>query len=181
MRDARLHRIRHLLMRLALGFILGWFGVQQARDPSEWVKFVPIVAARYSPIDVTDLILLHSASLILAATGILLGLFLFGSCLLAAGILLQIIISLLLGDGAADVIVRDLGLLGLAVALALDPVRFGNIEMARWKQPPPVPASPDSQDGTSPLDRGMLWRARAIGAALLVTIILALLFFTRRA
>ena len=60
----------------------------------------------------------------MAATGIVLGLFLRKACLLAAGLLLEIIVGLVLTGDDAGLIVRDLGLLALAVTLALDPTQF---------------------------------------------------------
>lgn len=115
---------RHLLMRITLGFILAWFGVQQVLNPSEWTDFIPAIISGYSPIAAVDLILLHGIFLLIAATGIILGLFFVGSCLLAAGIFFEIILALLLTGNNGSLIVRDVGLLVLAIALALDPVRI---------------------------------------------------------
>ena len=120
----RLQRARHLLMRITLGFILAWFGVQQVLNPSEWTDFIPAIISGHSPIAAVDLILLHGIFLLVAATGIILGLFFVGSCLMAAGIFFEIILVLLLNGNNGSLIVRDVGLLALAIALALDPVQF---------------------------------------------------------
>ena len=117
-------RARHLLMRLTLAFILGWFGIQQVLAPSEWTDFIPAIISGHIPIAAVDLILVHGVLLLVAAVGIILGLFLVGSCLLAVGLFFEIILVLLLTAGNSGLIVRDVGLLALAIALALDPVQF---------------------------------------------------------
>ncbi len=122
--NARLHYLRHLLMRLAMGFVLAWFGAQQISSPGDWTQFIPEVIADQVPLAKQHLIILHSILLLLAATGLITGVFLRAACLLAIGLLLEIIVSLLLIHGASGLIVRDLGLLGLSAALALDPTRI---------------------------------------------------------
>ena len=114
MGDPKLLGARHLLLRIALGSILAWFGMQQAINTGEWTGFVPSIISSDSPVAIADLILLPCVFPLLAATGIVLGLFLRKACLLAAGLL--IIVGLVLTGDDAGLIGRDLGLLALAVA-----------------------------------------------------------------
>lgn len=118
-------------MRLTLGFVLAWFGIQQTLNPSEWIDFIPAIVSNHSPIPATGLIHIHSAFLLLAAAGLVTGLFLVGASLLATAVILQVTISLLLDGGVAALIVRDVGLLGMAGALAIDPVRFWCLKSLR--------------------------------------------------
>src|SRR2546425_5138853 len=118
----------HLLMRAGLGFVLGWFGVQELHSPSEWAIFVPSFVSDYSPISVNDLIFLHGFLLLLAAASIVLGLFLVLGCFLALGLLVEIVVGLLIDGGASDLVIRDVGLLALAGALGLDRARVWRLD-----------------------------------------------------
>jgi len=112
--------IRHLLLRFCLGFILVWFGIQQVISPSEWAHLVPETMSSHSPIGDIGLIFVHGALLTMAAIGISVGLFPKSSSLLAAALLLEIIVVLLIGGDSSGLIVRDIGLLVMALVLALD-------------------------------------------------------------
>lgn len=124
--------IRHLLMRLMMGFILGWFGGLQVRSQSDWVDFVPDFISRLSPIADSYLIFLHGSLLLLAAVGIFLGLRFAAASLLATILLSFIIFTLIVGEGSVNLIVRDIGILGLAIGLTFDPVRFWQLDTAQW-------------------------------------------------
>src|SRR5712692_1414240 len=124
-------------MRAALGFVLSWFGVQELRSPSDWAVFVPSFVSDRSPIAVNDLILLHGFLLILAASFIALGLLYVIGCLLATGLLAEILLGLWLDAGVNDLVIRDLGLIALAAALALDPVRRWQLESVLPSVPAP--------------------------------------------
>ena len=53
------------------------------------------------------------------------------AAILAVAAISQIIIGLVLEDGALNLIVRDIGILGLAVGLALDQPRFWQLDSVR--------------------------------------------------
>ncbi len=112
--------MRHLLLRFCLGFILVWFGIQQMISPSQWTGFIPEVISSHSPVGGIGLILVHSTLLLLAAIGIFVGLFPKSACLLAAALLLGIVMGLFFRDNSGSLIVRDIGLLVMALALAFD-------------------------------------------------------------
>jgi uncharacterized membrane protein YphA (DoxX/SURF4 family) len=116
---------RHLVMRLGLGFVLGWFGVQELHSPSQWGVFVPSFVANISPVNVDDLILLHGFLLVVACAAVVLGFLYRPGCILAMALLGEIIFGLWWdGGGISDLVVRDIGLLGLAAGMALDQSRF---------------------------------------------------------
>ncbi len=168
---------RHLLMRLGMGFVLSWFGVQELRNPSEWAVFVPPFVSDLSPLAINDLILLHGFLLLLAAAAIVLGLLYLPGCLLAMGLLFDIIFGLWLDAGLSDLVIRDLGLLALAGALALDPVRFWRLETVLPKLPTPSRAARRrSKSANAPLTPQPLWLAQASGGAALVAAVLVLAF-----
>ncbi len=130
MADIDRQRVRHVLMRAGLGFVLAWFGVNELRSPSEWAVFVPSFVVDHSPVAVNNLILIHGALLVVAAAFIGLGLVYVIGCLLAMGLLAEILLGLWLDAGVSDLVIRDLGLLTLSVALALDPVRSWHFDNA---------------------------------------------------
>ena len=121
--------IRHLLMRLTLGFTLGWFGLLQALSPGEWIDFVPEMVSRWSPLADATLVLIHASLLLLAATGILLGLQFKRASILGLFLIADIILALILGDGSMNLIMRDIGILGLAIGLSLDDTRFAQLDL----------------------------------------------------
>lgn len=116
---------RHLVLRLGLGFVLGWFGTQELHSPSEWGVFVPSFVGSISPVSVDDLILLHGFLLLIACGSVVLGLAYRPGCMLAMALLGEIIFGLWWdGGGISDLVVRDIGLLGLAAGMTLDGSRF---------------------------------------------------------
>jgi hypothetical protein len=122
---------RHMAMRLGLAFVLGWFGVQELRSPSEWAVFVPSFVGNISPLAVNDLVLIHGFFLLLACCSITAGLLYLPGCLLAMGLLAEILFGLWWdGGGISDLVIRDVGLFALAGALAIDPSRFWHLDNA---------------------------------------------------
>jgi hypothetical protein len=115
-------------MRLGLGFVMAWFGAHELHSPGEWTVFVPKFVAGISPIGVNDLIVLHGFFLVLAAAAVLLGVFYVAGSVLAIGLMAEIVFGLWYDGGVSDLVIRDIGLLGLAVALAFDPSRFWHLE-----------------------------------------------------
>lgn len=114
------HLIRHLLLRFSLGFILVWFGTQQVINPSEWTGLIPETVANHSPVGDIGLILVNGTFLIVAAIGISVGLFPKCACLFAAAHLLAIIVDLFFMGNNGGLIVRDIGILVMALVLAFD-------------------------------------------------------------
>jgi hypothetical protein len=122
---------RHIVMRLGLAFVLGWFGVQELRSPSQWAVFVPSFVGNISPVSVNDLVLVHGFFLLLASCSIVAGLLYLPGCLLAMGLLAEILFGLWWDSGGiSDLVIRDVGLFALAVALAIDPSRFWHLDNA---------------------------------------------------
>jgi hypothetical protein len=115
-------------MRAGLGFVLGWFGIQELRNPADWAVFVPSFVADHSPVALNDLIVLHGYLLIVSAAAVLLGLLYVPGCLLAMGLLSEVILGLWLDSGVSDLVIRDVGLLALAGGLAIDPVRSWRVD-----------------------------------------------------
>ena len=177
-------KARHLLMRLAMAFVLSWFGIQELRSPAEWAVFVPNFVSDHSPIAINDLIIIHGFLLLVAAAAIFFGVFHLLGSLLAMGLLADIILGLWLNDGINDLVIRDLGLMGLAAALALDPLRFWQLERALAERlfirPRSKPAKARKGPAKAPpMPRQLPWLARAGTGTLLVAAVLGLSFLLR--
>lgn len=100
-----------------LGFVVLWFGIGEIMSPQNWIAFVPDFLGNGQL--ATTAVFFHG--LILSACGLLL-VFNHYRRLAAAVIgllLLEIIINLVFQAGLSDVAVRDIGLLGMAIALAV--------------------------------------------------------------
>jgi hypothetical protein len=122
------HPLRHLLMRGSLGVVLAWFAAQQLYDPGDWTHFVPAFLAD-AGLPETALIRLHGLLLLVSAVGLLAGTAVREAAGLAAFILAQIIAALAIEGGEGNVIARDVGLLGLALALVFDPTQASAREL----------------------------------------------------
>jgi uncharacterized membrane protein YphA (DoxX/SURF4 family) len=122
------HPLRHLVMRWSLGVVLFWFAAQQLYDPGDWTHFVPAFLAD-AGLPERALIRLHGLLLLCSAAGLLAGTAVRQAAGLAAFILLQIIVALAVEGGEGNVIARDVGLLGLALALVFDPTQASAREL----------------------------------------------------
>ncbi len=164
--------LAQLVTRLGLGFVLTWFGIQELRDPASWAIFVPGFISDHSPVAVEDLLLLHGFLLVLAAALIVAGIFYLPGCLLAVGLLVEIVFGLWLDNGMSDLVVRDIGLLAVGAALAVAPLRSWSLESAvvawvdRHTQRRPAKAPRNAL-----LDRAWLVRL-ATGAGVMLAVIL---------
>ncbi len=173
----RRSELRHLVMRLALGFVLGWFGVQELHSPSDWGVFVPAFISNHAPNAVNNLVIAHGFLLTFAGAGVLFGLFYLGGAALAVGLLSEVVIALWADSGMSDLVIRDIGLLGLAAALAVDPVRVWHLDDLLLKRIHAARgASGKKKKGRldEPVPLGVLSWARAGSGALLAASVLAL-------
>jgi hypothetical protein len=117
--EARCHLRRHLIMRWSLGLVFAWFAAQQLYDPDAWVDFVPSFMQGVVTLSAPMLIRLHGTLLLVASVGLLAGAGVRLAAGLGAFILLQIIAALAI-NGEANLVARDIGLLGLALGLVFD-------------------------------------------------------------
>ena len=168
--------LRHLVMRLALGFVLGWFGVQELHSPSDWGVFVPALISSHAPNAVNNLVIAHGFLLTLGGASVLFGLFYLGGALLAVGLLGEVVIALWADSGMSDLVIRDIGLLGLAAALAVDPVRVWHLDDLLLKRMHAARRPSGKKKGRldEPVPLGVLSWARAGSGALLAVSVLAL-------
>ena len=101
--------------RVLLGLVLGWFGYHELAQPSLWTGYVPVLPAG-SPAAVLA-VLAHGWLLLILAAALIAGIATRIAAAIAAVTLAEIVISLTVTAGLSDLVVRDLGVLGLAICL----------------------------------------------------------------
>jgi hypothetical protein len=100
--------------RLLLGLVLAWFGYHELVQPSWWAGYVPVVSG--STLAVL-LVLAHGWLLLMLAVAMFAGIAIRAVAAVVVALLLQIVTSLTISGGLSDLVLRDVGVLGLAVCL----------------------------------------------------------------
>lgn len=101
-----------------MGLVLVFFGFWELTDPAQWTGFVPApVAAAVPPVSLVlghgwVLFVLAAAALVDLAGGIV--------SWIAVAVMAEIVTGLLVTSGLTDTLVRDVGLLALALVWALE-------------------------------------------------------------
>jgi hypothetical protein len=104
------------IARVSLAFCFLSFGVWELIDPSFWSGYVPSFVADLAPVN--TLVLVHGASLCVVALGVLSGKWAKVWTTLAALMLLEVTLPILLDEGFSPTFIRDAALTGFAAALA---------------------------------------------------------------
>ena len=100
--------------RVLLGLVLAWFGYHELVQPSLWTGYVPVVSG--STLTVL-LVLAHGWLLLMVAVAMLAGIAIRAVAAVAVALLLEIVTSLTISGGLSDLVLRDVGVLGLAICL----------------------------------------------------------------
>ncbi|NYD42958.1 hypothetical protein [Nocardioides panaciterrulae] len=100
--------------RILFGLVLAWFGYHELVQPSLWTGYVPVVSGSTL---LVLLVLAHGWLLLVLAVAMLAGIAVRAVAAVAVVLLLQIVISLTMSNGLSDLVLRDVGVLGLAVCL----------------------------------------------------------------
>ena len=104
-----------LAARVLLGLVLGWFGYHELVQPMLWTGYVPVLSPT-SALAVLA-VLAHGWVLLMLAAALIAGI----ATRIAAGIaaitLAEIVVSLTVTAGLSDLVLRDVGVLGLAICL----------------------------------------------------------------
>lgn len=108
-----------LVMRLSLSFVFAWFGISEILNPSYWSGYVPQILKEIIPIPILPFVQGHGAVLVFLAVCFFFCFRLRYIGALALLVLLSIIGGLISMNGFDEIVVRDIGLLGLALAIWL--------------------------------------------------------------
>ena len=110
-------RTSHLILRLSLAFVFLWFGIDKFIHPDYWINaWVPIwflaVLDRLN-MEAVKFIYLNGIFEIVVGLGLVFNIFVKGFAFLAVLFLMAVMLS----SGFNEVIVRDIGLVGIGLAL----------------------------------------------------------------
>ncbi len=108
-------RIPLLIERLGLAFCFLSIGLWELVDPAYWFGYVPSFAQPLG--DMSVMVRIHGATLVLIAAAVLSGFRLRIASGLATLMLLQIVAVLALESGFTEILVRDIAILALAAAV----------------------------------------------------------------
>lgn len=108
-----------VVMRFFLGFVLLWFGVQEVIEPRYWSGYVPPIVLQFFPFSVNVFVQIHGLVLCLLGLGLFFKILIRFTGFIIMGVLLSIISGLIMTQGFNEIVVRDIGLFGLALAIWL--------------------------------------------------------------
>ena len=100
--------------RILLGLVLAWFGYHELVQPSLWTGYVPVVSGSAL---LVFLVLAHGWLLLVLAVAMVAGIAVRAVAAVTVALVLEIVISLTVTSGLSDLVLRDVGVLGLAVCL----------------------------------------------------------------
>jgi uncharacterized membrane protein YphA (DoxX/SURF4 family) len=106
-----------VILSLALGFVVIWFGINEIMHPASWTAFAPSFLGEGSL--VYNLVIIHGFVLIISGISLILGFNRRFFALILSLMLLDIIITLIYNSGLEEIAVRDIGLFGMAIALMM--------------------------------------------------------------
>jgi uncharacterized membrane protein YphA (DoxX/SURF4 family) len=113
---ARVAAYAPVIGRVLLGLVFAWFGYHELVQPHLWTGYVPMISSTSTL--ALAAVLAHGWVLLVVAAALVLGI----APRLAAGIgvlvMLEVVLALVAAHGLSDVSMRDVGVLGLALALA---------------------------------------------------------------
>lgn len=108
---------RNSILSFFLAFVLAWFGIHELFTPVDWVVFVPSFLGGGSL--ATASVTIHGIVLIVCALMLIFDYHRRLASGIVAIMFAEIIFTLLKSSGLSDVAVRDIGLLGMAIANSL--------------------------------------------------------------
>ncbi len=101
--------------RILLGLVLLWFGYHELVVPGLWTGYVPIISQSSHLAQI--LVLTHGWVLTILAVALIFGVAPRLASLLTVVLMIEIVITLVATAGLSDLVLRDIGVLGLALAL----------------------------------------------------------------
>lgn len=101
--------------RIALGLVLGWFAVHELLQPNLWTGYVPLLST--SSTLAVWAVLAHGGVLLVLAVALVVGIAPRVAAAVSAVVMAEIVIALA-AHGLSDIVARDVGVLGLALAVA---------------------------------------------------------------
>ena len=113
-----------IVLRLGLGLVFTWFGLDKLINPSNWLGYITPKVAQFIFINLNSFIFILGIIEIMLGILLIIGLYTRIVALIMAIHLTLVIISI----GFNDVAVRDIGLLSIALYLSLITLKRQNIK-----------------------------------------------------
>lgn len=109
------------IMRVFLAFVFVWFGISEIADPTNWISYMPSFISNWNT-DSNFLVQIHGAVLVFLSFCLVFKFYLRFTSFLMVLVMLQITFGLFLINKFEfnEIIVRDIGLLGLAIGIWLN-------------------------------------------------------------
>jgi hypothetical protein len=101
----------------SLGFVVAWFGMNELIYPHEWIAFAPSFLG--DGVLAVDLVVAHGIILVACAVLLFFNFYRRIGASVLALIFLEILFNLIMQTGLSDIAVRDIGLCGMSIGLAL--------------------------------------------------------------
>jgi len=95
--------------------VLAWFGYHELVAPELWTGYVPVLSATSKVAEV--MVLAHGWALLLLAVALVAGIAPRLAAAISSLVLLEIVISLTVSSGLSDLVLRDVGVLGLSLSV----------------------------------------------------------------
>ncbi len=103
------------LARVILGLVLAWFGYHELVVPKLWTGYIPVLSPSS---EISQLLVLaHGVVLSVLAIGLIAGIAPRLLAAVAAVVMLEIVASLIITAGLSDLVLRDIGVLGLSLSV----------------------------------------------------------------
>ncbi|MDE1767948.1 MAG: hypothetical protein KGH62_01125, partial [Candidatus Micrarchaeota archaeon] len=115
-------QIRHMVARLSLAVVFVGIGIWEIAQPSYWAMYVPGFVSAL--IRTNTFVMLHGITLLVIGLAVVLGAYLRIASGLAVLIMLSIVVDLTVTFGFDDIVIRDLGILLIALALFFDDTNY---------------------------------------------------------
>lgn len=112
-----------LVMRFSLAFVFAWFGISEIFNPLYFSGYIPPFVKAFPFFSPNLFIQTHGIVLTLLSICLIFKFHLRLIGILNILMLMQIIIGLLLISGFSEIVVRDIGLFGLAISIWLYEVK----------------------------------------------------------
>ncbi len=106
-----------VIARLGLALVFAGFGFWELTQPSQWAGYVPPFVAAHVP--AIPLVLVHGWLLLMLGVSLLIDFRPEVAIWVAVGVMIEIVLGLLVTSGFSTTLLRDLGLLSLALATAV--------------------------------------------------------------
>lgn len=106
---------RENILSIFLGFVVIWFGINEVSNPTDWSVFIPEFLGSIAP--ASTLVTIHGVVLILMGLAVIFNWHRRIGAAVLGLMILSIIVTLFGSEGLSEIVVRDIGLFGIALAL----------------------------------------------------------------